>query len=437
MIKHITAQYFQPNSVHFTTSANINWGVRATIKRCMVSHLVLLGGLMTVANLCFAQATSCVSPAASAVSPPAIILAISGIPPTIPHAASAVTPTTPAITNESVRLILGGDIVLGNSFLVNDIPKDWEQQYFAGVRSILKQADMVVGNLEGALTEHSTSTKSTGSGRQFAFRSPPHYAALLKEEGFSVLNVANNHAYDFGEIGLRDTLAALEKAEITAVGLPDEIKIINVRGLNIAVIGFSNSSRFNSVMDLTRGAQLVQQAKAREAYVIVTFHAGAEGAPAIWHADEEEMFMGENRGNTVAFSRAMITAGADLIVGHGPHVLRAAECFQGKPIIYSLGNFVGVGGLSAQKFAAVSALLDVSLGLDGTIHRLELVPLRFNEQKLPAIDPHALGTRLVNYLGKHARYAGEFIEFPLSESGQEEFDVWFKANKHYAEPAGL
>ncbi|MEQ1673907.1 MAG: CapA family protein [Candidatus Nitrotoga sp.] len=426
-----------------------------TIKRHTSPQAALLLLLMTLINYSAAQAMSCiplVAPAALSSTIPIAVSAVSAvtsatdslttsnivtaIPADISQAASAVLAVSSAIPRLPVRIMLTGDIVLGNSFVVQDIPKDWDQRYFAGVRDVLKQANLVIGNLEGVLTEHLITRKTTGTGRQFAFRSPPRYASLLKEEGFGVLNVANNHAYDFGEVGVRDTLAALEQAKITTAGVLGEIKLLNILGLNIAVLGYSYASWFNSILDLTKSAELVQQAKAQGAYVIVTFHAGAEGSSAIWHADQEEMFMGENRGNTVAFSRAMIAAGADMVVGHGPHVLRAAECYQGKPIIYSLGNFVGVGGLSSQKFAAVSALLDVSIGLNGAIQRMDLVPVRFNEQKLPYVDSQALGTRLVNYLGKHARYAGDFIEFSVNESGQQEFDAWYKANKRYAEPLG-
>jgi len=377
--------------------------IQAINRHYFLPHLGLIAGLTLSVNLYAAQALSCVTPPAAEIS------------------------------EGSVRLMLGGDIVLGNSFVVEHIPKDWEERYFAGVRATLQQADMVVGNLEGTLTEHKITRKNPGTGRQFAFRSPPHYAELLKQEGFTALNLANNHAYDFGETGMRDTLSHLENAQITAIGLPGEIKILTLRNINIAVIGFSVSSWFNTVLDLAKGAELVRLATAQATYVVVTFHAGAEGSPAIWHDDEEELFMGENRGNTVAFSRAMIEAGADLVVGHGPHVLRAAECYQGKPIIYSLGNFVGVGGLSAQKLAAVSALLDVTINADGVLRSINLVPLNFNEQKLPQVDPLAFGTRLVNYLGKHARYPADFIEFPVSEEGQAEFEIWLKTNKRHAE----
>jgi len=344
---------------------------------------------------------------------------------------SCTSPAATTSTEEPVRMVFGGDIVLGNSFVVEHIPKDWEERYFAGVRSTLKGADVAVGNFEDTLTEHEKTSKNPGSGRQYAFRSPPHYAELMYREGFRVLNVANNHANDFGETGFKDTLNNLKRAGIAVTGVRDEAATLSVRGLNIAVLGFTYSSRFNTVFELEQGAERVRQAKAGGAYVIVTFHAGAEGSPAIWHENADEQFMGENRGNTVAFSRAMIDAGADLVVGHGPHVLRAAECYQGKPIVYSLGNFVGVGGLSAKNFAAVSALLEVTVAVDGTLQNINLVPLRFNEQKLPKIDPQEFGTRLVNYLGQHALYAGTFIEFPVSSDSQKEFTAWLTNNSPY------
>ena len=342
----------------------------------------------------------------------------------------------PASASEpAIRMVFGGDIVLGNSFVVENIPTDWEERYFAGVRDVLQHADIAAGNFEDTLTDHEKTSKKPGSGTQYAFRSPPHYANLLKQEGFKVLNIANNHANDFGEIGFRDTVKNMREAGIVVAGIKDEAANISIRGLNITVLGFAYHTRFNMIQDIDEGAERVRQAKALGAYVIVTFHGGAEGSPAIWNDNQDEIFMGENRGNTVAFSRAMIEAGADLVVGHGPHVLRAAECYQGKLIAYSLGNFVGVGGLSAKNFAAVSALLEVTVAPNGTLQNFNLVPLRFNEQKLPQVDPQEFGTRLINYLGKHAKFSGSFIEFPVGNNGQDEFATWLTANMPTKHPA--
>jgi poly-gamma-glutamate capsule biosynthesis protein CapA/YwtB (metallophosphatase superfamily) len=355
-----------------------------------------------------------------------LLLILCGLQSAAAQSASCTSPTRS--TEKAVHIIFGGDIVLGNSFVVENIPKDWEERYFMGVRSTLKSADLLIGNLEQALTEHKATSKNTGSGRAFAFRSPPHYADLLFQEGFKILNIANNHAYDFGETGFKDTYNHLHQAGIAVAGIKNTTAKVSLQGLNLAVLGFTYSNRFNTIFDLEDDAELVRKAKADGSYVIATFHAGAEGSPAIWHDDEEEEFLGENRGNTVAFSRAMIDAGADIVVGHGPHVLRAVECYKGKPIIYSLGNYVGVGGLSAKNFAAVSALLDISVSPDGGLQTINLLPLRFNEQKLPQIDPQEYGTRLVNYLGKNALYAGDFMQFPVMNGSQDDFNAWLKVN---------
>ncbi len=348
-----------------------------------------------------------------------------------PVAAQTVTCTSTVasnVTEDPIHMVFGGDIVLGNSYVVEHIPKDWEQRYFAGVRDILQRSDLAFGNFEDTLTDFEKSSKDTASGTKYAFRSPPHYAELMYQKGFRVLNVANNHANDFGETGFKDTVANMRRVGIAVAGLKDQAATLSIRGLNIAVLGFAYLNRFNMVQDIEEDAERVRQAKAQGAFVIVTFHGGAEGSAAIWNDNADEEFLGENRGNTVAFSRAMIDAGADLVVGHGPHVLRAAECYQGKPIVYSLGNFIGVGGLSMKNYAAVSALLEVAVNPDGSLQNINLVPLRFNEQKLPQIDPQEYGTRLVNYLGEHARFAGTFINFPVANEAQEQFLKWFANN---------
>jgi hypothetical protein len=333
-------------------------------------------------------------------------------------------------TEKPVRMVFGGDIVLGNNFLVNDIPASWDEQYFAGVRDLIKGADMAFGNLEGVLSKQGETTKDPGTGHQFAFRFPPRYATLLKQEGFDVVNIANNHAYDFGESGFRDTLENLKAAEIAYVGPRDHVATLAVGGLNVTMLGASYSSRFASVFDLEENAERVRQAKAQGSFVIVTFHAGAEGPAAIWHENKDEMFFGENRGNVVIFARAMIDAGADLVVGHGPHVLRAVECYKDKPIAYSLGNFVGVGGLSAKKMAAVSALLQVDVNHDSSVQAMSLIPLRFTDRKLPESDPREYGTRLVNHLGQKAKFKGSFVEFPVKKDEQKSFERWLKNASH-------
>lgn len=324
-------------------------------------------------------------------------------------------------------MVFGGDVVLGNNYLVDDIPASWDDLYFAGVREQIRDADLAFANLEGVLGEGGESTKDPSGGRQFAFRFPSRYAALLKREGFDVLNIANNHAFDFGDAGLRDTLENLRESGIAYVGPRGHEARFEVRGLHVTLLGYAYSPRFAPIFEMELNAGEVRQAKARGDFVVVSFHGGAEGPAAVWHEDSEEMFYGENRGNVVAFARAMVDAGADLVVGHGPHVLRAVECYKDKPIAYSLGNFVGVGGLSAKKMAAVSALLQVDVDSTGQVQALDLVSLRFDERKLPQPDTHEYAKRLVNHLGRHARFAGSFIEFPVGPEEEGRFGRWLRS----------
>ena len=342
------------------------------------------------------------------------------------------TQNTSAPQDNEVRIALVGDIVLGNSFLVKDIPKSWEDRYFSAVRPTFKRANLLIGNLEGALTNVDKTLKNAGSGTQFAFKMPPSYAKLLANEGFGVLHVANNHAQDFGDNGFADTLDNLKQTGIAIAGRYQQYPVVSAGKLKVAVIGATYSPAsaqvFNSIFDQPAVVAQVRQAKADGAYVIVTFHAGAEGTPAIWHDDRDEPFLGENRGNTVAFAHAMIEAGADLVAGHGPHVLRAVECYMGRPIAYSLGNFVAVGGLSIKQMANVSAILQMTISPDGVLRQIEMLPVRFDDARVPLPDNRGFALHLLNQLGRHARYPGTFVEFPAPEESKKAFDVWFAEN---------
>ncbi len=112
--------------------------------------------------------------------------------------------------------------------------------------------------------------------------------------------------------------------------------------------------------------------------VVVTFHGGAEGADKQHVKPGTETFLGENRGNLIKFSHDVVDAGADLVVGHGPHVLRGMEWRKGRLIAYSLGNFAGHDSLNWDGVLGVSALLRVTLRGDGTWVQGKVVPVRTN-----------------------------------------------------------
>ena len=114
--------------------------------------------------------------------------------------------------------------------------------------------------------------------------------------------------------------------------------------------------------------------------------AGAEGVGAKHVRNRTEMFYGENRGNVVRFARFAIDAGADLILGHGPHIPRALELYKGKLIAYSLGNFVGYRSLSSAGELAYSLILEVELNLEGDFVSGQIIPVRLDNNVIPRID---------------------------------------------------
>ena len=301
-------------------------------------------------------------------------------------AGAAATASPAAAEAGTVTLSATGDIMMSNA--PRRMPPDDGDGFFDPVKASLA-ADLVMGNLEQPLTTDTGTSKcgSPPSANCFAFRSPPSYAAHLKEGGFDLVNTANNHAKDFGAAGARNTRKALAKAGVLATGNTDEITVAEVEGVKVAVVGFSSYAGANSLLDLDRARSVIEEAKGRADLVVVQVHMGAEGADEQHVEPGTETFFGENRGDPIRFSHAVVDAGADLVVGHGPHVLRGMEFYRGKLIAYSLGNFAGGGRtLSRTGVLKYAGILRVTLGRDGTYAGGKFVSTYLNGDGLPTPD---------------------------------------------------
>jgi hypothetical protein len=282
-----------------------------------------------------------------------------------------------------VTIVAVGDIVMGST---PNLPPDGGASFFGDVESELA-GDIVLGNLEGTLTTQSGSKCGAGSTNCFAFRTPPSYVRWLKQAGFTVLNLANNHANDFGAAGLRETVRTLDRAKLLHTGAPGEIAYQKVGDLTVATVGFASYPWAQSLTDIPAAARLVRRADENADLVLVTFHGGAEGASRQRVARSTEFFLGENRGNLIPFAHAVVDAGADLVVGHGPHVLRGMEWYRGRLIAYSLGNFAGYKVFALDGPLSVSGILRLTLRGDGRFEGGILVPTQLTGPGLPALDP--------------------------------------------------
>jgi poly-gamma-glutamate capsule biosynthesis protein CapA/YwtB (metallophosphatase superfamily) len=306
-------------------------------------------------------------------------------------------PDKPGAAEPGVSFAAVGDTMLGNT---PELPTD-PGSYLDQVEGQL-HADAVFGNLEGTLTDVSDSPKCGGapSGDCFAFRTPPSYARYLAAAGFTVMNNANNHSSDFGQAGLEQTIDALHRAGIAQDGLPGEITVVKAGGERVAFLGFAPYSTTASLLDLPAARSLIRRAARRADIVVVAIHAGAEGSDATHLTGREETYLGEDRGDPEAFARMAVRAGADLILGSGPHVLRGMEIYRDRLIAYSLGNFSGFHNFDVEGVLGASAVLHVTLDPDGTFRSGRIASVRLVEAGQPVLDPSGESAALISRLSR-------------------------------------
>jgi hypothetical protein len=322
-----------------------------------------------------------------------------------PGAAAAAAERAPASAKVTITVV--GDVVMGTT---GALPPDGGRTFFDAVDQEL-QRGIVLGNLEGTLSTGPGSKCARGSSSCFAFQMPPSSARWLRRAGFWIMNLANNHAFDYGERGLQQTEAALRRNGLAYTGPPGRITTLTRNGVRVAFVGFASYPWANDLTDIAGARRLVARAAAKADVVVVMFHGGAEGSDRTHVPHGTEHFLGENRGNLRAFSHAVVAAGADLVVGSGPHVLRGMEWYGNRLIAYSLGNFAGYKVLSTSGILGISGVLRVTLHADGSWVRGKLVATQLVGAGLPALDPAERALALVRSLSK-ADFDGRAIGVP-------------------------
>ncbi|NUT37440.1 MAG: CapA family protein [Hamadaea sp.] len=285
---------------------------------------------------------------------------------------------------ESITLAATGDNVMGGP---GNMPPNGGNDLYTKIKPLLK-GDLVMGNLEEPITVDTGYRKcSAGSTSCHQFYVPPSWAKHLVNAGYHLMNTANNHANDMGSTGYANTQKSLDAVGLKHTGAKGQITVVDVKGVKVAVVGFSSYAQNNSLIDIPKAKQLIKKADEQADIVVVQVHMGAEGTAYTHVKPGTQMFLGENRGDVMAFSRGMIDAGADLIVGHGPHVLRGMEFYKGRLIAYSLGNFLGGGRtLKPDGILGYTGVLKVTLTRDGTWVGGQFDSARMNSVGVPAPD---------------------------------------------------
>jgi hypothetical protein len=332
----------------------------------------------------------------------------------------------------SVSLTFVGDINLGTLTLSDGVPPSEGRGLFAAARPDL-QADLVVGNFEGVLGDSGITYKCGPEGRRVpapdtvAAKPPPRrrpakpprpsppracYAFLtltalaprLVEAGFTHLNLANNHANDFGPEGRATTERILDSLGVRTYGPLGSIAVDTMRrgdsATVVGLVGFTTYPHSYDLLDVARSAAVVDSVRQLVDLLVVTFHGGAEGARALHVPQAAESLGSEPRGDLRAWTRAVIEAGADAVVGHGPHVLRGIEYYHGKPIVYSLGNFLTYRGFNLAGPLGQTGVLRLEAGPERRWRRLRFSPMSQVPGQGPAPDSTGAVLELLRTLSR-------------------------------------
>ncbi len=280
-----------------------------------------------------------------------------------------------------------GDMMLGTDYPQNHLPDDDGVSFLAAVTPALSSADLTFGNLEGVLVDGGEPAKKCSNPSAcYLFRSPTRYAEYYLAAGFDVLSLANNHARDFGEEGRTSTMEALDAVGIHHTGREGDFASLVVNDLKVAVLAYAVTKESNMMLDYELAETTVAEYAAAHDVVMVTFHGGAEGVAATNLPFAEEEYYGEPRGDVVMFARRMVDAGADLVIGHGPHVVRAAELYKERLIAYSLGNFATYYGISVAGIKGIAPILITTLDGEGRFVDGEIISTVQLRPAGPSID---------------------------------------------------
>jgi hypothetical protein len=291
---------------------------------------------------------------------------------------------------EIIHIGAVGDIMMGSNYpSASSLPPNDGQEVLADLREYLAKPDIMFGNLEGVLLDKGGTPKACGDSKNcYTFRMPQSYAQILKDYGFDVLSVANNHASDFGDGGRVSTAKTLE-----AIGMPFAGSIehptttFEKDGIKYGFLAVAPNRGCVELKEYDKTAARVRELKKTCDIVIVSFHGGAEGEAFRHTPCKDEVYLGANRGNVCKLAHTCIDAGADVLLGHGPHVTRGVEIYKGRFIAYSMGNFCTYEkfGLSGNK--GIGPIINININNKGEFIEGYIVPTRQHGKGIPKYDP--------------------------------------------------
>lgn len=302
---------------------------------------------------------------------------------------------------DTVTIAAVGDIMMGTNFPNSSyLPSDTGRYLWKDVKPLLKQADITFGNLEGTILDQGGEQKSCKNPKVcYLFRSPTYLTGNFKESGFDLLSVANNHANDFGATGRRNTQRVLDSLNIAHAGSIDQpFTLVKIGHLKIGFCAFAPNRGTVSIHQYEIIKNTIQHLDSLADIVIASFHAGAEGSKHQHVTRKREYYYGEDRGNVYELAHLMVDQGADIVLGHGPHIVRAVEVYKKRMIAYSLGNFLTYGRFNLRGLAGEAPLLELKTDATGAFLEGRIHAFRQSYSLGPRNDPNLSAIKTIQRL---------------------------------------
>ena len=307
-------------------------------------------------------------------------------------------------TGKRITLAAAGDTMMGSDLRKGPrglAPGDGIG-LFEGLEPIFQGADVAFLNIEGPLADGLPNKKcGPNSSSCYAFRTPTRYVAALKHLQLDLASLANNHAMDLGDAGMQSSIDTLDAAGIAHAGRYGDVAFIERQGVRIAMVAAHSGGCCPNVNRPSEVSRLVAEADKQADIVVFSFHGGAEGAKHRHVPGRTEVAWGERRGDVKALARAAVDAGADVVLGHGPHVLRAMEVYRERLIVYSMGNFCGFRQFGTRGgYGGTSLVLELGMAENGVLMDARIHPAALNGEGAPRPDPEGAAIEQLNELSK-------------------------------------
>lgn len=309
--------------------------------------------------------------------------------------------TLERVLPDSVTIAAVGDIMNGTNFPNRSyLPKEDGAYLWQHVDSILSSADITFGNLEGTVLNEGGEQKECNNPKLcYLFRSPEYLAQNFVTSGFDLMSVANNHANDFGTTGRVNTQKVLDSLGIAHAGSVDQPYVIRRIGhLIVGFCAFAPNRGTVSIHQYDKIKATIQHLDSLTDIVVASFHAGAEGSKHQHVTRKREYYYGEDRGNVYELAHLMIDHGADVVLGHGPHIVRAIEVYKKRMIAYSLGNFLTYGRFNLRGLAGEAPILEITTNASGEFLSGKIHAFRQSYSLGPRIDSNLSSIKTIQRL---------------------------------------